>query len=39
MFAEFAALIASQFDNQLLQEQEHRALLDERAAAERASNL
>jgi signal transduction histidine kinase len=34
MFAEFAALIAAQLDNQLLQEQEHRALLDERAAGE-----
>jgi signal transduction histidine kinase len=34
MFTEFAALIASQLDNQLLQEQEHRALLDERAAGE-----
>ena len=34
MFTEFAALIASQLDHQLLQEQEHRALLDERAAGE-----
>jgi signal transduction histidine kinase len=34
MFTRFAALIASQLDNQLLQEQEHRALLDERAAGE-----
>jgi signal transduction histidine kinase len=34
MFTEFAALIAAQLDNQLLQEQEHRALLDERAAGE-----
>jgi signal transduction histidine kinase len=33
-FSRFAALIASQLDNQLLQEQEHRALLDERAAGE-----
>jgi signal transduction histidine kinase len=34
MFAEFAALIASQLDHQSLQAQEHRALLDERAAGE-----
>jgi signal transduction histidine kinase len=34
MFTEFAALIASQLDRQSLQEQEHRALLDERAAGE-----
>ena len=34
MFEQFAALIASQLDNQLLQEQERRALLDERAAGE-----
>jgi hypothetical protein len=34
MFTEFAALIALQLDHQLLQEQEHRALLDERAAGE-----
>jgi signal transduction histidine kinase len=34
MFKHFAALIASQLDRQLLQEQEHRALLDERAAGE-----
>ena len=34
MFTEFAALIAARLDNQLLQEQEHRALLDERAAGE-----
>jgi signal transduction histidine kinase len=34
MFTEFAALIAAQLDNQLLQEQEHRALLDERATGE-----
>jgi signal transduction histidine kinase len=34
MFTEFAALIASQLDHQLLEEQEHRALLDERAAGE-----
>jgi signal transduction histidine kinase len=34
MFSDFAALIASQLDHQLLQEQEHRALLDERAAGE-----
>jgi signal transduction histidine kinase len=34
MFELFAALIASQLDRQLLQEQEHRALLDERAAGE-----
>jgi signal transduction histidine kinase len=34
MFTEFAALIASQLDRQALQEQEHRALLDERAAGE-----
>lgn len=34
MFTEFAALIASQLDRQVEQEQEHRALLDERAAGE-----
>ena len=34
MFELFAAFIASQLDRQLLQEQEHRALLDERAAGE-----
>jgi signal transduction histidine kinase len=34
MFSRFAALIASQLDNQRAQEQEHRALLDERAAGE-----
>jgi signal transduction histidine kinase len=34
MFEQFAGLIASQLDNQLLQEREHRALLDERAAGE-----
>src|ERR1700678_1893252 len=34
MFTEFAALIALQLDHQVLQEQEHRALLDERAAGE-----
>lgn len=34
MFERFAALIASQLDSQLLQEHEHRALLDERAAGE-----
>jgi signal transduction histidine kinase len=34
MFTEFAALIAAQLDNQLRQEQEHRALLDERATGE-----
>jgi signal transduction histidine kinase len=34
MFKRFAALIASQLDNQWAQEQEHRALLDERAAGE-----
>jgi signal transduction histidine kinase len=34
MFTEFAALIASQLDHQVRQEQEHRALLDERAAGE-----
>ena len=34
MFTHFAALIGSQLDRQLLQEQEHRALLDERAAGE-----
>ncbi len=34
MFTRFATLIASQLDNQLLQEQEHTALLDERAAGE-----
>ena len=34
MFTEFAALIASELDHQVQQEQEHRALLDERAAGE-----
>ncbi len=34
MFNRFAALIASQLDSQLLQQQEHRALLDERTAGE-----
>jgi len=34
MFTRFAALIAAQLDSQLLQEREHRALLDERAAGE-----
>jgi signal transduction histidine kinase len=34
MFTRFAALIASQLDNQLAQEREHAALLDERAASE-----
>ena len=34
MFKHFAALIGSKLDRQLLQEQEHRALLDERAAGE-----
>jgi signal transduction histidine kinase len=34
MFTRFASLIASQLDDQLLQQQEHRALLDERAAGE-----
>jgi signal transduction histidine kinase len=34
MFTEFAALIASQLDHQVTQDQEHRALLDERAAGE-----
>ncbi len=34
MFKHFAALIGSNLDRQLLQEQEHRALLDERAAGE-----
>jgi signal transduction histidine kinase len=34
MFTEFAALIASQLDQQVQQEQERRALLDERAAGE-----
>ena len=34
MFNDFAALIALQLDHQALQEQEHRALLDERAAGE-----
>jgi signal transduction histidine kinase len=34
MFTEFAALIASQLDHQVQQEQEHRELLDERAAGE-----
>jgi len=34
MFNDFAALIALQLDHQARQEQEHRALLDERAAGE-----
>jgi signal transduction histidine kinase len=34
MFTRFAALIASQIDGQLRQEQEHNALVDERAAGE-----
>jgi signal transduction histidine kinase len=34
MFTRFAALIASQLDSQLVQDQEHAALLDERAASE-----
>jgi signal transduction histidine kinase len=34
MFTEFATLIALQLDHQVQQEQEHRALLDERAAGE-----
>jgi signal transduction histidine kinase len=34
MFTRFAALIASQLDIQLVQEREHAALLDERAAGE-----
>lgn len=34
MFTRFAALIASQLDQQLVQEEEHTALLDERAAGE-----
>jgi signal transduction histidine kinase len=34
MFEQFAALIASQLDHQLLHDREHRALLDERAAGE-----
>ena len=34
MFEQFAALIATQIDNQLLHDQEHHALLDERAAGE-----
>jgi signal transduction histidine kinase len=34
MFEQFAALIAAQLDNQLLQDREHHALLDERAAGE-----
>lgn len=34
MFTEFAALIALQLDRQFQQDQEHRALLDERAAGE-----
>jgi signal transduction histidine kinase len=34
MFSHFAGLIAAQLNNQLLQEQEHRALLDERATSE-----
>jgi len=32
MFEQFAALIAAQLDNQRIQDQEHRALLEERAA-------
>ena len=34
MFEQFAALIAAQLDNQLLHDQEHDALLDERDAGE-----
>jgi signal transduction histidine kinase len=34
MFEQFAALIAVQLDNQRLHDQEHRALLDERAAGQ-----
>jgi signal transduction histidine kinase len=34
MFSRFAALIASQLDSEMRQEQEHTALLDERAASE-----
>jgi signal transduction histidine kinase len=34
MFEQFAALIAAQLDNQQLQDREHSALLDERAAGE-----
>jgi signal transduction histidine kinase len=34
IFTEFAALIASQLDHQVTQDQEHRALFDERAAGE-----
>ena len=34
MFTRFAALLASQLDNQLLQDTQQRALLDERAAGE-----
>jgi signal transduction histidine kinase len=34
MFVQFASLIAAQIDNQLLHDQEHHALLDERAAGE-----
>jgi len=34
MFNDFAALIGAQLDHQMQQEQEHRALLDERAAGE-----
>ena len=34
MFAQFAALVAAQLDNQRLLDQEHRALLDERAAGQ-----
>ncbi len=34
MFEQFAALIAAQLDNQLLQDRQHHALLDERAAGE-----
>jgi K+-sensing histidine kinase KdpD len=34
MFTDFAALIALQLDRQWLQEQEHRALLDERATGQ-----
>jgi signal transduction histidine kinase len=34
MFEQFAALIAAQLDNQRLHDQQHRALLDERAAGQ-----
>jgi signal transduction histidine kinase len=34
MFTRFAALIATQLDNQLLQDREHSALIDERATGE-----